>query len=145
MSTKQQDFRHKRKEEDCFVTLQFIQPLAVKTLHTDIFNKSGQVMSKNAISLCGCREMKWPEMKADSALSLLLNVSPLFFYFEFLHKFTNYAENEFLCDSGVRLSPLPSVPISCEWNMWRGTFISHGSGSHNLIHLYDKLHYEGGQ
>ena len=146
MNSKQQDFSHNRKEEDCFVRLQPIQPLAVKILHTDILNKSGQVTLKNVISLYNRNEMKWADMKANYAqllmLLLLLNsflLTVAGFCLQIMQK------NEFLCDTRVRLSPLPSIPISCEWNMWRGTFISHGLGSHNLIHLYDKLHYEGSQ
>lgn len=33
--------------------------------------------------------------------------------------------------------------ISCKWRKRGSVFLPHGSRSHNLIHLCDKLHYEG--
>lgn len=33
--------------------------------------------------------------------------------------------------------------ISCKWRKRGSVFFPHGSRSHNLIHLCDKLHYEG--
>lgn len=96
----------------------------------------------------GCNGSKWQQV--------LFNSSPPFFFdfkllvfacclFDFLRDFTNYTGNELHCDSRALLSPLFSIFISCKWNMWGGTFISHGFRSHNLIHLCDKLHYEGSQ
>lgn len=95
--------------------------------------------------------LKWNGLKWRQ---ILFNYSPfynfklLFFaccLFDFLREFTNYTENELHCDSSAPLSPLFSISISWEWNMWGSTFISHGFRSHNLIHLCDKLHYEGSQ
>lgn len=63
-----------------------------------------------------------------------------------LRELTNYTGNELHCESSAPVvsSPFP-VSISCEWNMRGSTFISRGFRSHNLIHLCDKLHYEGSQ
>lgn len=72
MSTKQQDFCHKRRKRDCVVTVQLVRRGSVKNLCIDILNKWGQVMLKNTISLYGCSEMKWAEMTADSFQLLAL-------------------------------------------------------------------------
>lgn len=47
------------------------------------------------------------------------------------------------------VTPLPCCllaflfAISCKWRKRGSVFLPHGSRSHNLIHLCDKLHYEG--
>lgn len=74
-----------------------------------------------------------------------LNCSSLPVAFSISSASLQITENELHCDSCALLSHLFSISISCEWNMWGSTFISHGFRSHNLIHLCDKLHYEGSQ
>ena len=116
----------------------------------EIFNKQAQVLLRNKISLYGRGKMKWAAMTADSfqLLAPFYNFKLLCLaccLFNFLRVFTNYAADERRCDGTAPLSPLSSISISCEWNKWGSTFIPHGSRSHNLIHLCDKLHYEGSQ
>lgn len=109
----------------------------------------GQVMLKDKVSLYGRCEMKWA--KNDGRLFSITrpfyNFKRLFFaccLFQFPPPVYKLHRGRF-CRHHRCLLLFFSISISCEWNTCGSTSIPHSSRSHNLIHLCDKLHYEGSQ